>query len=395
LDQTKETAAGLSVTGDPTIRHEVMVVDDDRQSLRMLTLMLTSHGFRVRPVVKGKSAVVAARARPPDIILLDILMADMDGYAVCERLKGDPITKRIPIVFISALDETFDKVRALASGGVDYITKPFQHEEVLARVQTHLTVYDMQRRLEMQNIRLETEIQERKRTETALKESEEMRKQWLADISHELRTPLSILRGELEAVMDGVRDLNRNVVDSLYAEVARLTRLVEDMQLLSSAEAGELTFRFEPVFPEAILLEALGNHRSRFEKKGLRILFAQDELSPSILGDPFRLQQLFGNLLENTLRYTHAPGTLEIGFETTADRLRIRFEDSAPGVPDESLEHLFDRLYRVDKSRSRSLGGSGLGLSICRRIVEAHNGVIYAAHSSLGGVSIRVDFPLQ
>ncbi len=129
----------------------ILVVDDTRDNLRLLSNILTEQGYRVRPVSLGARAVAGVRAKPPDLILLDIMMSDMDGYAVCEALKADERTRDIPVIFISALNETFDKVKAFSTGGVDFITKPFQPEEVLARVKTHLTIRHLQQELEARN----------------------------------------------------------------------------------------------------------------------------------------------------------------------------------------------------------------------------------------------------
>lgn len=144
------------------------MVDDTRENLRLLSGILAAQGHKVRPVTNGPRALAAAQAEPPDLILLDIRMPDMDGYAVCAALKADETTSHIPVIFISALSEVFDKVRAFEVGGIDYITKPFQVEEVLARVQTHLHLYTMQRQLAEQNSRLEHEIVERRRIEHRL-----------------------------------------------------------------------------------------------------------------------------------------------------------------------------------------------------------------------------------
>jgi DNA-binding response OmpR family regulator len=134
---------------------DILVVDDTLANLRLLTQMLSNHGYRVRPVTEGAQALMTARSIPPDLILLDIRMPGMNGYEVCERLKSDPSTQNIPIIFLSALGETEDKIKAFAVGGVDYITKPFQVEEVMARVQTHLALRALQEQLEAANLQLE------------------------------------------------------------------------------------------------------------------------------------------------------------------------------------------------------------------------------------------------
>jgi two-component system, OmpR family, sensor histidine kinase BaeS len=225
---------------------------------------------------------------------------------------------------------------------------------------------------------------------------EKMRQQWISDISHELRTPLSVLRGELEAIQDGVRELNPETVDSLHAEVLHIAKIVNDLHELSLADAGSLSFNKEPVDPLLVLADTLKAFKTRFEKQAIDL---QDDLASAapvrILGDADRLTQLFSNLLENTLRYADTPGTLKLGYNRTANQIKLYFEDSGPGVPQASLAHLFDRLYRVDKSRSRALGGSGLGLSICKSIVDTLGGQIKAVNAPSGGLRIEIGLPLE
>ncbi|CAI1206038.1 two-component system sensor histidine kinase BaeS [Serratia proteamaculans] len=226
---------------------------------------------------------------------------------------------------------------------------------------------------------------------TSLEKNEQMRRAMMADVSHELRTPLAVLRGELEALQDGVRQPTPASLGSLQAEVATLTKLVDDLHQLSLSDLGALAYRKSPVDCVHLLQIAVASFRERFRAKELEIVTLLPEQA-TLFGDPDRLNQLFNNLLENSLRYTDAGGKLEIGVEPVPGRLRIYWQDSAPGVNDEQLARIFERFYRTEGSRNRASGGSGLGLSICQNIVEAHNGTIYAQHSPLGGVRITVEF---
>ncbi len=148
-----------------------MIVDDTPENLTVLRKMLTEQGYRVRPALSGKIALKAIEEALPDLILLDIMMPEMDGYEVCRKLKSNEATRDIPVLFISALNEITDKVKAFSEGGQDYITKPFHLEEVIARVQTHLTLRNMQIKLQKKNIQLQTEIEERKRAQASLAEA--------------------------------------------------------------------------------------------------------------------------------------------------------------------------------------------------------------------------------
>ncbi|MDD2308102.1 MAG: ATP-binding protein [Desulfuromonadaceae bacterium] len=228
----------------------------------------------------------------------------------------------------------------------------------------------------------------------ALEKSELTRRQWVADISHELRTPLAILRGEIEALQDGVRQPNRESINSLHDEVQRLGRLVDDLYQLSLSDAGALTYRKTGLDLADVLTESIALHRGEFLSKNILLEVALPEAGgASVFGDKERLQQLFSNLLGNSLKYTDGGGTLKITLRRESGIVALDFMDSTPGVPPSELKLLFERLYRVESSRNRSTGGAGLGLAICRNIVEAHGGKITAESSPFGGLWIRIELP--
>jgi two-component system, OmpR family, sensor histidine kinase BaeS len=226
----------------------------------------------------------------------------------------------------------------------------------------------------------------------ALEANERMRRDFMADVSHELRTPLSVLRGELEAMEDGVRRLDTDALQSLKGEVMTLTRLVNDLNELALADLGALVYRKAPVAVGEVLESTVGAFRERLASAGFGLAL---ELAPGLRmsADESRLRQLFRNLVENTLRYTDSGGALKIVTRRDGDELCIDFMDSAPGVPDTLLPKLFERFFRGEASRNRATGGSGLGLAICRSIVEAHDGTISARASPLGGVWVALRFP--
>jgi two-component system sensor histidine kinase BaeS len=229
----------------------------------------------------------------------------------------------------------------------------------------------------------------------ALERNEGLRRQWVADISHELRTPLSVLRGELEALQDGVRPVDGSAIDSLYADTLRLQRLVDDLYELSMSDLGALEYRKVPLDPVAILDADLQALAPELDARGIVLQRDSRLAGPvEIPGDPDRLSQLFRNLLQNTLRYTDPGGRLEVRVGREGHDLTLDLMDSAPGVAPEDLSRLFDRLYRAETSRSRAHGGAGLGLAICRTIVEAHGGRISAQASPLGGLWVRVTLPV-
>jgi two-component system sensor histidine kinase BaeS len=243
---------------------------------------------------------------------------------------------------------------------------------------------------------LEQLAQDFNRMAQALERNEDLRRRWVSDIAHELRTPLAIMRGEIEAIQDGVREANSETLKSVHTEIMLLGSLVNDLHELSVADSGTFAMKMEPVDVHATLRETVKVFVPRFSSAGVDIDLDREPGVPQMVSaDRERLIQVFSNILENSLRYTEAPGRLRIVHETMDGSVRISFEDSSPGVPDEALERLFDRLYRVEGSRNRRQGGTGLGLAICRSMVEGFNGEIRAYHSSLGGVRIEITLPLM
>ena len=224
---------------------------------------------------------------------------------------------------------------------------------------------------------------------------EDQRRQWIQDITHELGTPLSILRGEIEAMQDGVRELTVESLTSLHSEVMHLSKIVNDLREISLAETGGLTYQMELLNPLEIAQESMNLFRGRLSDRQIELIVDyQTEQKPVIKADRDRLRQVFSNISENALRYADAPGSFQSGFKIEVKNLTLFFEDSGPGVPPAALPQLFDKLYRVDESRTRSKGGSGLGLAICKHIIEALGGDIRAANVPGKGLRIEVIFPL-
>ena len=226
-----------------------------------------------------------------------------------------------------------------------------------------------------------------------LGQNQQSRRQWIADISHELRTPLTILRGELEAMEDNVRPINDESIQSLSLEIKQLQRLVDDLHQLSLSDQGSLTYEKVPISPFSLLRSVTEGYTLPMQQKHISLDVSCDENDPMVFADPQRLTQLFTNLLENSLRYTHEGGTVKVQCKNGAP-LIICFEDSAPGISPELMPRLFERLFRIDNSRNRGSGGSGLGLSIAQSIAEAHGGKLTAEPLSLGGLKISLELPI-
>lgn len=222
------------------------------------------------------------------------------------------------------------------------------------------------------------------------------RRQWVSDIAHELRTPLTILSGELQALEDGIRPLDLKAIRSLQNETQRLSLLVNDLRLLALSDEGALTYAFTPVNLNNLIEGSVSQWQDTASDANLKLTWtplpAYEQAWMS--ADANRLGQLLDNLLSNSCAHTDAPGHISVALERLNDELILLIDDSVPDAPSGSHERIFERLYRPDESRARqSSDGSGLGLSICRAIVEGHHGTISASTSPLGGLRVRVTLP--
>jgi two-component system sensor histidine kinase BaeS len=233
------------------------------------------------------------------------------------------------------------------------------------------------------------------RLSSALSEHESVRKRWVADMAHELRTPLAIIRGELEAMYDGVRPLGKQQLASVQEEVKHLTSLVDDLHSLNMTDSGALAYKMQNVNLTDLIELSVDSFQGRVLEKNLQVSWVNPPQQVNLNGDEQRLRQLMHNLLDNAVRYTDADGSISLLLSRDRQAVKFSISDSTPGASPEECERLFERLYRLEGSRNRNSGGSGLGLAICRNIVEAHGGQIVAKPSQAGGLEITVTLPLN
>ncbi len=227
-----------------------------------------------------------------------------------------------------------------------------------------------------------------------LQRNEQMRRNFMAEISHELRTPLAILRGELDAMTDGIRPMTPKAIASLQAEVSTLSQLVNDLYEVSLTDVGALSYRFQPLDLRAVIHSTTDAFQARLAEHHMHLRVQLPEQPLMFSADESRLRQLLNNLMENTLRYTDADGDIEVAIRREAKQCIVEWQDSKPGVSDDLLPHLFKRFVRgTDAPLWPGTRGAGLGLAICRNIVEAHGGTIEASHSMLGGLRLVITFP--
>jgi signal transduction histidine kinase len=342
---------------DESTQKSIVVVDDTPENLRLLAKLLTEHGYRVRVAPNGERALATIQKEPPDLILLDIVMPNMDGYEVCRRLKADKRTSNIPVIFVSASNEAFDRVTAFSIGAVDYITKPFQIEEILTRVQTHLSLEEMRTLLRTQN----QQFQEQNGELEAFAHT----------VAHDLKNPLSTTLGYLDLLRDPSSGLNEDAL-SLVTHgingVYKMYNIIDELLLLASVRREDV--EFAPIDMGSIVQHAfsrLPNMIQRYEPE----VFIPKEW-PVVEGYAPWLEEVWVNYISNALKYGGQPPRLELEATPYFDGwVRFSVRDNGQGVDEAAQSRLFTEFTRLDKIRAE---GNGLGLSIVRRIMDKLGG---------------------
>jgi signal transduction histidine kinase len=334
----------------------IVIVDDTPENLRLLAQILNEQGYRVRSAPNGERALATVQKESPDLILLDIVMPDMDGFEVCRQLKADPERKDIPVIFISALNEIFDKVTAFSIGAVDYITKPFQIEEVLARVRTHLALEDMRQRLHEQN--------------QLLQEQNYELEAFAHTVAHDLKNPLSVMGGALQLIrMDSVLpEKTLGTLDLALSSAHKMDSIIHELLLLASVRREEV--EVYPMNMDEVVSQALSRLTDLIKKSGAEI--ALPEAWPLACGYAPWIEEVWANYLSNGIKYGGKPPYLELGATDQADgRITFWIRDNGEGLEPEARAKLFTEFTRLDTLRAQ---GHGLGLSIVRRIIEKLGG---------------------
>jgi two-component system, sensor histidine kinase and response regulator len=360
----------------------VLIVDDNAQNLQVLANILRERRFRVATARDGFRALDFLRKRTPDLILLDIMMPGMDGFEVCRRLKSDKASKDIPVLFISALSETGDKLKGFEAGALDYITKPFQKEEVFARVNAHLNLKRAREATQAAN--------------KALKKANATKDKLFSIISHDLRSPLGGLLNSLELLTEKWEALpdetKREILTDLRGSVKSAYDLMENMLCWANAQRGKIDFH-----PENTPLRQIVDNNLRVlsgvaREKSIRI---ETDIDPQLLvyADPNMAMSVLRNLISNAVKFTPEGGRIDVTAEEGEAEAAVSVADTGVGVGRDRLPRLFQLDAHFTTPGTRNEKGSGLGLLLCREFVERNGGRIWAADRSGGGTVFTFTLP--
>ena len=341
----------------------ILVVDDTPANLKLLQEMLQSKGYRVLASPDGKTALNAAAKSLPDLILLDINMPEMNGFEVCERLKANELLKDIPILFISALTETTDKMKAFSVGGVDYISKPFQFEEVNARVETHLELSRQKR-----------EVQ---KSYNKLRELETQRDGLVHMIVHDMRSPLMVTLGNLELLQYDTLSKNAALcVSAALRSTDMVIKMVTTILDISKMEAEKMTLNYSAVDMINLVGETIRMVESLQASRSIT-LTPPGEME-SLSCDANLIRRILQNLIVNAIKFTDKEkGVITISIQNASpNKVRVSVVDNGPGIPPEYCEKVFDKFCQASTRQQGKGYSTGLGLTFCKLAVEAHGGRI-------------------
>ncbi|MEX0269825.1 response regulator [Leptolyngbyaceae cyanobacterium UHCC 1019] len=374
----------------------ILLVDDNATNLSILVQSLSAAGYKVRVAQDGESAIAQIPYAKPDLILLDVMMPGMDGFETCRRLKATPETQAIPVIFMTALSDVFDKVKGFQVGAVDYITKPFEIEEALVRVNTHLAIQKLQNQLQTQTEQLQAEICDRQKAQEAVQV-------FLHAVSHDLRNPvtgglmvLKSLQKEAEA-QNGTVAVSRSILQRMVQSHDRQLALINSLLETHGNEMSGITLECQPVDLFALVTQIAIEWQPMLEQDKSVLQNQVSSNSPLVSVDSNQLWRVYENLIANALKHNPPGITLTITAELDpvsqpSPMMRCTIQDDGIGIPPEQSASIFE-LYKRGTQARRTVG-LGLGLYLCRQIILAHGGQIGLASHPGNGSTFWFTLPL-
>jgi two-component system, sensor histidine kinase and response regulator len=344
----------------------ILVVDDVQQNIQVVGTMLREVGYLVMPATTGAAALQRVQKKLPDLILLDLMMPDMDGLEVCRRLKADPATQPIPVIFLTASNEVSHLVQGLEAGAVDYVTKPFNPPELLARVRTHL---------ELKHSR---DIIVRYGHE--LRRLNDEKNEFMGIAAHDLRNPLSAVKGYVELMRDEPDLAPReraDLLDRIHLATQRMVDMVRNLLDANRIERGEFELNLALTELTALVRSVVESQRPRAMAKQQNLILETDAPPLHGLVDPGLMVQVLENLVSNAVKYSPPGKNIQVRLKRELDGVRCEVQDEGPGLNAEDQKKLFGKFARLSAKPTGGEGSTGLGLSIVKRMVEAMHGKVW------------------
>jgi len=371
----------------------ITVVDDEGANLKLMDELLRQKGYLVRCFPRGRMALAAAEQDPPDLMLLDVNMPEMNGYEVCEQLKSNESLAAIPVIFLSALRELEDKVQGFRSGGVDYISKPFQFEEVYARVETHLKIHMLQRELKLQNEHLEEMVLERTReladAHAQLAALDRTKDEFLRIISHELRTPLNGVLGIGEIALDGLAPSEENSEFLIMFQQSRrrILSLLDDALLLTQIGDKSMAIQTAPVSLSLVLGRAIEKSAKFALERSVSIKAPLAGLG-QVRGEECLLTRALHALLETAVSFAEEGGTVTVSREVLDGSETLAIDTRGNAIP----THLVPQFFDLCSLHEGIVPGYeiGLGPAVACRILAAFGSCVAVANREPLGVRLTV-----
>jgi signal transduction histidine kinase len=347
---------------------KILIVDDVQLNLDLMKEILSEKGYQIATAINGKSAIAKAKAHKFDLILLDVILPDIDGFEVCSHLKSNSQTQDIPIIFLTAKKEKDSIIQGFNLGAVDYVPKPFSKEELLARVNLHLTLRKYQDEL----------IRSKEMAEASAK----AKAIFLANISHEIRTPMNGIIGMIDILKRTPLTAEQHeYIDIIGISGENLLMIINDVLDFSKIEAGQITFEHIRFNLSDEINEVVKILRYKAIQKNLDLSFeVATDVPPLLIGDPLRLKQVLINLCNNSIKFTEQ-GFVHVSVKLVsrnecAVRLQFDVKDTGIGISPENQQKLFKSFSQADVSTTRKFGGTGLGLAISKNLVHLMGGEI-------------------